>query len=131
MECDNDNDMVEIIQPTKKAKGKCNEIIDELIWTKETMRIAKQYHNSAGKQCKENNDCYVECDDNCTSGEQFTNKRMKNKMWKSVEKKISENGKEYGICVKEDCKIGISLLSMWVKLLKNETRTTTAYTKSK
>jgi hypothetical protein len=31
MEYDNDNDMVEIIQPTKKAKGKHNEIIDALI----------------------------------------------------------------------------------------------------
>ena len=33
MEYESDNDMVGIIQPTKKAKGKLNEIIDELIWT--------------------------------------------------------------------------------------------------
>ncbi len=41
MEYKSDNDMVEIIQPTKKAKGMRNKIIDKLIWTKETMRIAK------------------------------------------------------------------------------------------
>jgi len=98
--------MVEIIQPTKKAKGKPNAIIDELIWTKETMRIAKPIQNSAGKQCKENNDCYVECDDNCTSVEQCKNKRIKNKMWKSVEKRKTENGKGYGLFVKENCKEG-------------------------
>ena len=33
MEYKSDNDMVEIFQPTKKAKGKPNEIIDELIWS--------------------------------------------------------------------------------------------------
>ena len=69
MEYDNDNYMVKIIQSTKKAKGKQNKIIDELVWTKETRRIAEQYHNNAGKQCKEDNDCYVECDEDCTSGE--------------------------------------------------------------
>ena len=52
MEYNNDNDMVEIIQPTKKAKGKRNEIIYELIWTKETKRIAKQYHTDAEKKSK-------------------------------------------------------------------------------
>ena len=80
MEYESDNDMVEIIQPTKKAKGKPNAIIDELIWTKETMRIAKRIQNSAGKQCKENNDCYVECDGNFTSGEKCTIKRIQNEM---------------------------------------------------
>ena len=51
--------------------------------------IAERYHNGAGKQCNENNDCHVECDDNCTSGEQCTKKRIQNKMWKSVEKKMT------------------------------------------
>jgi hypothetical protein len=41
MEYDNDNDMGEIIQPTKKAKGKRNKIIDELIWTKEIKKNSK------------------------------------------------------------------------------------------
>ncbi len=77
MEYESDKDMVEIIQPTKKAKGK--HIIDELIWTKETNKIAEPIKNGAGKQCKENSDCYVECDDDCTSGEQCTNKRIKRK----------------------------------------------------
>ncbi len=40
MEYESDNDMEVIIQPTKKTNGK--RIIDELIWTKETMRIAKR-----------------------------------------------------------------------------------------
>ena len=54
------------------------------------------------KKIKENSDCYVECDDDCTSGEQCTKKRIKNKTWKSAEKKMTENGKEYGLFVKED-----------------------------
>ena len=33
--------MVEIIQPTKKAKGKRNMIIDELIWTQAAKEIAE------------------------------------------------------------------------------------------
>ena len=61
--------------------------------------IAERYHNGAGKQCKENNDCYIECDDICTSGEQCTNKRIQKKRSKSLEKKMTENGKEYGLCV--------------------------------
>ncbi len=104
IEYESDKDMVEIIQPTKKTNGK--RIIDELIWMKETMRIAEHIKDGAGKQCKDISDCYVECDDNCTSGEQCTNKRIKKKMWKSVERKMTENGKEYGLFVKEDCKIG-------------------------
>ncbi len=40
MEYNNNNDMVEIIQPTKKAKGKPNTIIDEVIWTHATRAIA-------------------------------------------------------------------------------------------
>ncbi len=112
--------MVEIIQPTKKAKGKPNAIIDELIWTKETMRIAKRIQNSAGKQCKENNDCYVGCDGNCTSGEKCTKKRIQNEMWKSVEKKMTENGKEYGLFVKEDCKIGDLIIEYVGKVVQNE-----------
>ena len=55
----NDNDMVEIIQPTKNAKGKRNKIIDELIWTKETKLIEESHQLGASTQCKENNDCYV------------------------------------------------------------------------
>ena len=42
MEYDNEKDMVGIIQPIKKAKGKRNKIIDELIWTKATRKIAMQ-----------------------------------------------------------------------------------------
>ncbi len=83
---------MELLLPTEKTNVKC--FIDVLIWTKETMRIAKRIRNSAGKQCKENNDCYVDCDGDCTSGEKCTNKRIQNKMWKSVEKKMTENGKE-------------------------------------
>ena len=41
MEYESDKDMVEIIQPTKKAKGKRNKIIDELIWTKEIKKNSK------------------------------------------------------------------------------------------
>ena len=37
--------MVEIIQPTKKAKLKRNEIIEELIWTKPTREIAWNLHS--------------------------------------------------------------------------------------
>ncbi len=73
--------MVEIIQPTKKTNGK--RIIDELIWTKETKKIAERIKNGSGKQCKENSDCYVECDDNCAIGEQCTNKRIKKKCGKT------------------------------------------------
>ena len=40
------------------------------------------------------------------SGEKCTNKRIQNKMWKSVEKRETENGKGYGLFVKEDCKEG-------------------------
>ena len=53
---DNESDMVEIIQPTKKAKGKRNKIIDELIWTQKTKLIALSQQIGVGKQCKENND---------------------------------------------------------------------------
>jgi molybdopterin-biosynthesis enzyme MoeA-like protein len=77
----------------KNKKGKRNKIIEELIWTKATMRIAKRMQNVKTKQCKENSDCYVECDDDCNSGDQCTNKRIQNKMWKSVVKKMTENGK--------------------------------------
>jgi histone-lysine N-methyltransferase SETD2 len=70
------------------------------------MRIAKQIQNGPRKQCKENSDCYVECDDDCSSGKQCTNKRIQNEIWKSVEQKMTENGKENGLFVMEDCKIG-------------------------
>jgi sentrin-specific protease 1 len=120
MEYESDNDMEVIIQPTKKTKGKRSEIIDELIWTQATKVIAKRIQNSAGKQCKENSDCYVECDDDCTSGEQCTNKRIQNKMWKSVVKKMTENGKEYGLFVKEDCKIGDLIIEYVGKVVQTE-----------
>jgi histone-lysine N-methyltransferase SETD2 len=91
-----------------------------LIWTQATKVIAKRIQNSAGKQCKENSDCYVECDDDCTSGEQCTNKRIQNKMWKSVVKKKTENGKEYGLFVKEDCKIGDLIIEYVGKVVQTE-----------
>ena len=97
MEYESDNYMEVIIQPTKKTNGKGNQIIEDLIWTQATRVIAEWIQISAVKQCKENNDLKVECDDNCTSGEQCTNKRIKKKMWKSVERKMTENGKEYGL----------------------------------
>ena len=78
-----------------------------MIWTKETKIIAKQYHTGADKKYKENSDCYVECDGNCMRGEKCKNKRIQNEMWKSVEKRETENGKGYGIFVKENCKEGV------------------------
>jgi hypothetical protein len=120
MEYESDNDMEVIIQPTEKAKGKCNEIIEELIWTEVTMRIAKKNQYGANKQCKENSDCYVECDEYCTSGELCTNKRIQKKMWKSVEKKMTENGKEYGLFVMEDCKIGDFIIEYVGKVVQTE-----------
>ena len=99
--------MVEIIQPTKKAKGKPNAIIDELIWTEVTRVIAWSQQLGEGPECKENYDLKVECYDVCCKdNEQCTNKRIQNKNWKSVEKKQTENGKEYGLFVKENCKKG-------------------------
>ena len=38
IEYESDKDMVEIIHPTKKAKGKCYKIIDELIWKQEAKK---------------------------------------------------------------------------------------------
>ncbi len=106
MEYKSDNDMVEIIQPTKKAKGKPNAIIDELIWTEVTREIAWSQQLGEGTECKENSDMKVECKNVCTSKEQCTNKRIQNKNWKSVEKRQTENGKGYGLFVKENCKEG-------------------------
>ena len=96
--------MVEIIQPTKKAKGKCNEIIEELIWTKPTRTIAWSQHYGEVTECKENYGLKVECIDICTNKEQCKNKRIQNKNWKSVDKRQTENGKEDGLFVKENCK---------------------------
>jgi hypothetical protein len=48
IEYESDKDMVEIIKPTEKTNG--IRIIDELIWTKQTMRIAKRIKNGADKQ---------------------------------------------------------------------------------
>ncbi len=88
MEYESDNDMVEIIQPTIKAKGNPNEIIDELIWIEVTRAIAWRQQLGEGIQCKENYDLKVECFDVCCkSSKQCTNKRIQNKNWKSVEKK--------------------------------------------
>ena len=89
------------------------------------MRIAKQIQNGAQKKCKENSDCCVECDDDCTNGEQCTNKRIQNKMWKSVERKMTENGKEYGLFVKEDCKIGDLIIEYVGKVVQSEKQSTT------
>ena len=47
IEYDRDKDMVEIIQPTKKAKVKHNKIIDELIWTQAAKDIAEFHQNNA------------------------------------------------------------------------------------
>ncbi len=99
-----DNGMVEIIQPTKKAKGKHKKIIDELICTETAREIAWSHQVGDNLQCKENNDLTIECKEWCTSKEQCTNKRIQNKNWKSVEKKQTENRNEYGLFVKENCK---------------------------
>ena len=120
MECESDNDMEVIIQPTEKTKGKRNQIIDELIWTQATMRIAKRKKIRAGIICEENIGCCVECDDNCTSGEKCKNKKIQNKMWKPVEKKMTENGKENGLFVKEDCKIGDLIIEYVGKNVQTE-----------
>ena len=61
---------MEIIQPTKKAKGKCNEIIEELIWTKTTREIAELHQIGEDEECRENYGLKVECIDRCTSKEQ-------------------------------------------------------------
>jgi hypothetical protein len=106
IEYKSDKDMVEIIQPTKKAKGKRNKIIDELIWTQATRDIAEFHQLGENKECKENSGLNVECSDRCTSKEQCSNKRVQNKNWKSVGKRQTENGKEYGQFVKENYKKG-------------------------
>ncbi len=60
MEYESDNDMVEIIQPTKKEKQKRNEIIEELIWTKPTRASAWNQNYGEVTECKENYDFKVE-----------------------------------------------------------------------
>ena len=69
MEYKNNNDLVEIIQPTKKAKRKEPTIIKELKWSKETRLIALLHQLGAGTQCKENNDLNIECNERCTRKE--------------------------------------------------------------
>ncbi len=54
------------------------------------------------------------------SGEKCTNKRIQNEMWNSVEKKMTENGKEYGLFVKEDCKIGDLIIEYVGKVVQKE-----------
>jgi hypothetical protein len=49
-------------------------------------------------------------------------------MWNSVEKKMTENGKEYSLFVKEDCKIGDRIIEYVGKLFKKQTKIKTTYT---
>ncbi len=49
-------------------------------------------------------------------------------MWKKVERKMTENGKEYGLFVKEDCKIGDLIIEFVGKVVQKEKQTTTTYT---
>ena len=48
--------------------------------------------------------------------------RIKNKMWKSVEKNMTENGKEYGLFVKEDCKIGDHIIEYVGKAVQKQNK---------
>ncbi len=50
MEYKSDNDMEVLIQPTKKTNGK--RIIDELIWTKETKKIAERIKKAQANNAK-------------------------------------------------------------------------------
>ena len=127
MEYESDNDIEDIIKPTDKTKRNRNQIIDELTWTKATQRIAEQNQIGAQKKCKENSDCKVECNDDCTSGEQCTNKRIQKKMWKSVESKMTENDKEYGLFVKEDCKIGDYIIEYVGKVVQSDNTINNVY----
>ena len=77
-----------------------------MIWTKATREIARSRQLGEDLQCKENYDLKVECKNVCTSNKQCTNKIIQNKNWKSVEKRQIENGKGYGLFVKENCKKG-------------------------
>ena len=81
---------------------------------------SKTEKNGAGIICKENIGCCVECDDNCTSGDKCKNKKIQNKMWKPVEIKMTENGKENGLFVKEDCKIGDFIIEYVGKVVQTE-----------
>jgi histone-lysine N-methyltransferase SETD2 len=122
MEYESDNDMEVIIQPTKKIKGKRNQIIEELIWTKATREIALNHQIGEDLQCKENSDMKVECKNVCTSKEQCTNKRIQNKNWKSVEKRQTENGKEYGLFVKENYKEGDLIIEYVGKVVRKHNK---------
>ena len=127
-EYNSDNDMVEIIQPTIKEKGKKTKMVNELIWKQETRLIAQSQQIGVSKQCKENNDLNIECKEWCTSKEQCTNKRIQNKNWKSVEKRQTENGKRYGLFVEENCKEGDLIIEYVAKVVTNKTRTIVMYT---
>jgi histone-lysine N-methyltransferase SETD2 len=118
MEYKSDKDMVEIIQPTKKAKGKHTKIVEELIWTQPAKNIAQLHQIGADSKCKENSDIHVECQDKCTSNEQCTNRRIQNKNWKLVEKRQTENGKEYGLFVQENCKRGDLIIEYVGKVVR-------------
>jgi SET domain-containing protein len=100
-----------------------------LIWTEVTREIARGWQIGEDEQCKENYDLKVECTNICTSGEQCTNKRIQNKNWKSVEKKQTENGKEYGLFVKENCKKGDLIIEYVGKVVQkiNKSITSTVY----
>ncbi len=120
MENESDNEMEVIIQHTKKTKENSNRIIDENIWSQRTKKIAYQIKIGANKNCKENRHLKIECDDDCISGEKCTNKKIQNKMWKKVERKMTKNGKEYGLFVKEDCKRGEFIIEYVGKVVTNE-----------
>ncbi len=120
MENESDNEMEVIIQHTKKTKENSNRIIDENIWSQRTKKIAYQIKIGANKNCKENRHLKIECDDDCISGEKCTNKKIQNKMWKKVERKMTKNGKEYGLFVKEDCNRGEFIIEYVGKVVTNE-----------
>ncbi len=114
--------MVEIIQPTKKAKGNPNAIIDELIWTEVTRAIAWSQQVGEGTEFKENYGLNVECTDQCTKKEQCKNRKIQNKNWKAVEKRQKENGKGYGLFVKENCKEGDLIIEYVEKVVQKHNK---------
>jgi histone-lysine N-methyltransferase SETD2 len=93
-----------------------------LIWTQATKDIAELYQLGEYKECRENYGLNVECTDRCTSKEQCRNKRIQNKNWKSVEKRQTENGKEYGLFVKENCKEGDLIIEYVGKVVRKHNK---------
>ena len=84
--------------------------------------IASEHQNGASEQCIENMNCNVECNDDCTGGKQCTNKRIQNTKWKSVEKKQTENGKDYGLFMKENCNIGDLIIKYVRKVVHKQNK---------